>query len=41
MKQLADFLSDYLPKQRYTTHMRRVVPRNGHGQHPPAFPGLE
>jgi Lon protease-like protein len=41
MKQLADFLLEYLPKQRYIMHMRRVTPQNGHGQRPPSFPGLE
>jgi Lon protease-like protein len=41
MKQLADFLAEYLPKQRYIMHMKRVAPMNGHGQHPPAASGLE
>jgi len=36
MRQLADFLAEYLPKQRYITRLRRVVPMNGHGQHPPS-----
>lgn len=41
MRQLADFLAEYLPKQRYITRLKRVVPMNGHGQHPPAASGPE
>ena len=36
-----DFLAEYLPKQRYIARLKRVVPMNGHGQHPPAASGPE
>jgi Lon protease-like protein len=38
MKQLAEFLSGYLPKQRYVRHVRRAAPTNGHGRHSPSLP---
>jgi Lon protease-like protein len=31
LKKLAEFLSDYVPKQRLTATMRKLAPLNGHG----------
>lgn len=37
MKQVADFLSSYVPKERAVSHMRETAPRNGHGKWPAGF----
>jgi len=34
MKKLAEFLEDYVPKQRLTVQVRRVAPLNGRGRSP-------
>ncbi|MEX2261729.1 MAG: LON peptidase substrate-binding domain-containing protein [Bryobacteraceae bacterium] len=37
LKSLADFLVEYVPKQRQTAEMRRLAPLNGHGIKPPGI----